>query len=174
MCIRDRDRPVRRGLVVVVNPAVVVAVPVPVGALAVLRSLVELVFREIGAIAAEVGIVLQGGPGHWIKVLAHSHEAAEAQCTEVRLDLRSPSPRTRLPTPITAKAGPMPTHDRLGTDNRENVQDRREPSIQLDQEPAIVVRQPDPALNLTPQDDQLTSERCVLGFKPVLRLEWRG
>src|SRR5450830_181351 len=74
-----RDRPVRRGLVVVVNPAVVVAVPVPVGALAVLRSLVELVFREIGAIAAEVGIVLQGGPGHWIKVLAHSHETAEAE-----------------------------------------------------------------------------------------------
>ena len=32
-----------------------------------------------GAIAAEVGIVLQGGPGHWIKVLAHSHEAAEAE-----------------------------------------------------------------------------------------------
>src|SRR5665811_598380 len=79
MCIRDRDRPVRRGLVVVVNPAVIVSIPVPVGALAVLRSLVDLVFREIGAIAAEVGIVLQGGPGHWIKVLAHSHEAAEAE-----------------------------------------------------------------------------------------------
>src|SRR5450759_2786476 len=101
---------------------------------------------------------------------AHSPD----QCTEVRRDLRSPSPRTRLPTPITAKAGPMPTHERLETDNRENVQDRREPSIQLDQEPAIVVRQPDPALNLTPQYDQLTSERGVLGFKPVLRLEWRG
>jgi hypothetical protein len=44
----------------------------------------------------------------------------------------------------------------------------------LDKEPAIVVRQPDPALNLTPQYDQLTSERGVLGFKPALRLEWRG
>ena len=42
------------------NPAVIVSVPIPVGALAVFRSLVELVFREIGAIAAEVGIVLQG------------------------------------------------------------------------------------------------------------------
>src|SRR5476651_1345927 len=29
------------------------------------------------------------------------------QCTEVRLDLRPPSPRARLPTPITAKADPM-------------------------------------------------------------------
>src|ERR1022692_4089499 len=96
------------------------------------------------------------------------------QRTEVRLDLRSPSPRARLPTPITAKAGPMPTHERLRTDNREDLQDRREPSIQLDKEPAIVVCEPDRALHLTPQNDQLMSERCVLGFKPALRLEWRG
>ena len=49
-----------------------------------------------------------------------------------------------------------------------------EPAIQLDQEPAVVVRQPDPALNLTPQYDQLTSETRILCFKPALRLEWRG
>jgi nitrogen PTS system EIIA component len=35
----------------------------------------------------------------------------------------SPSPRARLPTPVTAKAGTMPTHERFRADNRENVQD---------------------------------------------------
>jgi hypothetical protein len=32
----------------------------------------------------------------------------------------------------------------------------------LDKEPAIVVCEPDPALHLTPQNDQLMSERRVL------------
>ena len=68
----------------------------------------------------------------------------------------------------------MPTHERLGTDDREDLQDRRKPSIQLDKEPAIVIREPDPALHLTPQNDQLMAECHVLGFKPALRLEWRG
>ena len=44
---------------------------------------------------------------------------------------------------VAAKAGPMPT--RLGTDDREDLQDRRKPSIQQDKEPAIVVRKPGPA-----------------------------
>ena len=69
-------------------------------------------------------------------------------------------------------AGPMPT--RLGTDDREDLQDRRKPSIQQDKEPAIVVRKPGPAAHLTSQNDQLMSECHVLCFKPALRLEWRG
>jgi hypothetical protein len=68
----------------------------------------------------------------------------------------------------------MPTHKRLGPDDRKNLQDRREPSIQLDQEPAIAVRKSDPPLHLAPQDDQLMSERCIFRLKPALRLEWRG
>ena len=68
----------------------------------------------------------------------------------------------------------MPTHERLGSDDRENLQDRREPSIQLDKEPAIAVREPDPPLHLAPQNDQLMSERRILCFKSALRLEWRG
>jgi hypothetical protein len=40
----------------------------------------------------------------------------------------------------------MPTHKRLGTDDRENLRDGREPLIQLDEEPPIIVREPDPAL----------------------------
>jgi hypothetical protein len=62
----------------------------------------------------------------------------------------------------------MPTHKSLGTDDREDLQDRRKPSIQLDQEPAIVVREPDAALHLTSQNDQLMSERRILCFKPDL------
>jgi hypothetical protein len=68
----------------------------------------------------------------------------------------------------------MPTHKRLGTDDREDLQNRRKPSIQLDEEPAIIVREPNPALHLAPQNDQLMSQYHVLRFKPALRLEWRG
>ena len=76
--------------------------------------------------------------------------------------------------PVAAKAGFVPTHERLGPDDREDRQDRRKPSIQLNKEPAIVVGEPDPARHLTPQNDQLLSECHVLRFKPSLRLEWRG
>jgi hypothetical protein len=68
----------------------------------------------------------------------------------------------------------MPLHEGLRTDDREDLQDRRKPSIQLDKEPAIVIRQPNPTMNLTPQNDQLMSERRILCLKPTLRLEWRG
>ena len=34
--------------------------------------------------------------------------------------------------------------------------------------------EPDPARHLTPQNDQLMSERRILCLKPALRLEWRG
>jgi hypothetical protein len=73
-----------------------------------------------------------------------------------------------------AKAGPVPTHDCLGPDDCENLQNRRKPAIQLDQEPAIIVREPDAATQPTPHDIQLMSKHRVLSFKPQLRLEWRG
>jgi len=75
---------------------------------------------------------------------------------------------------VAAKAGTMPAHERLGPDDREDLQDRRKPSIQLDKEPAVFVRQAGPALHLTPQYDQLMSENRILCLKPHLRLEWRG
>jgi hypothetical protein len=68
----------------------------------------------------------------------------------------------------------MPTHERLWLDDCENLQDRWKPAIQLDQEPAVVVRQLDAAPHLAPQNDQLMSERRILCYKPALRLEWRG
>jgi hypothetical protein len=68
----------------------------------------------------------------------------------------------------------MPSHERLGPDDFENLQDRRKPAIQLDKEPAIAVRKPDSAVHLAPQHDHLMSERRILGFRPALRLEWGG
>src|SRR6478735_7529087 len=96
------------------------------------------------------------------------------QYAQLRADPRSPSQWARLPTPVAAKAGPVPTYERLGTDDREDLQDQRTPSIQLDKEPAVVVREPDATRQPTPQDNQLMSKHRVLSFKPKLRLEWRG
>src|ERR1700686_1023582 len=45
------------------------------------------------------------------------------QRAQLRVDLRSPSQWARLPTPVAAKAGPMPTHERIGPDDCENLQD---------------------------------------------------
>src|SRR5258707_529056 len=45
------------------------------------------------------------------------------QYAQFRVDLRSPSLWARLPTPVAARAGPVPTHERLGPDDCENLQD---------------------------------------------------
>src|SRR6266478_2691346 len=42
------------------------------------------------------------------------------QYAQLRVDLQSPSLWARLPTPVAAKAGPVPTHERLGPDDCEN------------------------------------------------------
>src|SRR3981189_1927408 len=96
------------------------------------------------------------------------------QRAQLHVDLRSPSQWARLQTPVATKAGPVPTHERLGPDDREDLQDRRNPAVQLDKEPAIMVRKPDATMEPTPQDNQLMSKYRVLGLKPQLRLEWRG
>jgi hypothetical protein len=96
------------------------------------------------------------------------------QRSHLHLDSRAPSSPPRFPTPITTKACPVPTHQRLRLDNRYDLQNRRETSIHLDKEPAIMVRQPDATMQPTPQDDQLMSENSILRLKPALRLEWRG
>src|ERR1700731_4656398 len=72
------------------------------------------------------------------------------QTAKIRLDLWQPSSRARLPKPITAKADPRPTHQRLETDDRESLQDQWEPAIELDEKPAIAVRQLGPPLHPTP------------------------
>src|ERR1700716_3692148 len=45
------------------------------------------------------------------------------QRAQLRVDLRSPSQCARLPTPVATKTGPVPTHERLGPDDREDLQD---------------------------------------------------
>jgi hypothetical protein len=68
----------------------------------------------------------------------------------------------------------VPTHERLGPNDCENLQDCWKPAIQLDKEPAIKVREPNATTRPAPQDNQLMSQRRILGFKPQLRPEWRG
>src|ERR1700688_4401632 len=96
------------------------------------------------------------------------------QRAQLRVDMRSPSQWARLPTPVAAKAGPMPTHERLGPDDRENLQDGWKPAIELDQEPAIIVLKPDAPIQHTHHVIQLMRKHRVLSFTPQLRLEWRG
>src|SRR5882762_9365243 len=55
------------------------------------------------------------------KRILHAHPPD--QSAQLRVDLRSPSQWARLPTSVAAKAGPMPTHERLGPDDGENLQD---------------------------------------------------
>ena len=68
----------------------------------------------------------------------------------------------------------MPPHECLRLDDREDRQNRREPTIQSDKEPAIVVGKLGAPTHPAPQNDQLMSERRILCFKLTLRLEWRG
>jgi len=55
------------------------------------------------------------------KRILHAH--LPDQSAQLRGDLRSPSLWARLPTPVATKAGPVPTHERLGPDDCENLQD---------------------------------------------------
>src|SRR3984893_5553446 len=55
------------------------------------------------------------------KRVLHAHPPD--QYAQFRVDLRSPSLWARLPTPVAAKAGSVPTHERLGPDDCENLQD---------------------------------------------------
>src|SRR5882757_5300647 len=96
------------------------------------------------------------------------------QRAQFNFDSRVLSSPPRFPTPIAAKTGPVPTHQRPRLDDRYDLQDRRKPSIRPDEEPAVVICEPSPAFQLTAQDDQLMSEHRILRLKPALRLEWRG
>ena len=94
------------------------------------------------------------------------------QCPQIRIDLRPTSKRSRFPAPIAAKTGTMPAHQSLWANDRDGLEDRRKPTIELDEEQAIAVREVDATAHLALQHDQLMSERGILCFKPALRLEW--
>src|ERR1019366_1708014 len=103
------------------------------------------------------------------KLVLHAH--LPGQRAQFHFDLRAPSPRARFPTPIAAKAAPMPTHQRFRLDNRQDLLDRRKPTIELDEEPPIVVRKLSAPPHLASQDDQLMPEHRILRLKPAFRLE---
>ena len=96
------------------------------------------------------------------------------QRAQLRVDLRSASKGAGFPTPVPTEASSMPTHQGLGPDDRDGLEDRWKPSIQLDQEQAISVRELDTTANPPLQHNQLISERSVLCLKSTLRLERRG
>src|SRR5438132_10334479 len=72
-----------------------------------------------------------GGAPQWI-VNAHPPD----QRAQVRVDLRSASKGARFPTPVMAKAGPMPTYR---SDDSDGPEHRWKPPIQQDQEQAIPI-----------------------------------
>src|SRR5258706_1806075 len=76
---------------------------------------------------------------------------------QIRGDLRSASKRAGFPTPVPTEAGPMPTHEGLGADDRDGLEDRWKPL--------------DATAHPPPQHDQLMSKRRVLCLKTALRLE---
>ena len=51
--------------------------------------------------------------------------------------------RAGFPMPVPTEAGPMPTHEGLGPDDGDGLEDRWKPSIQLNQEQTIAVRELD-------------------------------
>jgi len=89
-------------------------------------------------------------------------------------DFRAAAERAGFPTPVAAEAGPMPTHEGLGTGDRDGLEDRWKPPIQLDQEKAICARQLDATSRPPLQHDQLMPERCILCLKPADRPERRN
>ena len=62
----------------------------------------------------------------------------------------------------------VPAQQRLGLDNRDGVQGRWEPAIELDEEPAITVGQLDAAAYFPLQHNDLLPERGILGRKLAL------
>src|SRR5262249_28038235 len=92
------------------------------------------------------------------------------QSKQVCIDWWPASARARFPPPVAAKASTMPTHDRLGSDDRDCLQDRRKPPVQLDEEQAIGIRELNATSYLPPQHGHLMPKRGILRRKPALRL----
>src|SRR5258708_31955106 len=91
------------------------------------------------------------------------------QRAQVCVDLGPASKGAEFPTPVMAKAGPMPTHQGLRSDNSDGPEHRWKPSIQQDQEQAIPICE----LDATPHTDEvfgthnveLVSKDKDLGFQ---------
>src|SRR5436189_2982333 len=78
------------------------------------------------------------------------------QRAQVRVDLGPASKGAGFPTPVMAKAGPMPTYQGLRSDDSDGPEHRWKPSIQQDQEQAIPICE----LDATPHPALLRAVRC--------------
>jgi hypothetical protein len=68
----------------------------------------------------------------------------------------------------------MPAHKGLWPDDHHGLEDRWTPTIKLDEEQAIAVRELDTTAYLAPEHGQLMPQRAILCFKSALGLEERG
>ncbi len=85
------------------------------------------------------------------------------QRTQFRLDRRSPSPSTRLPTPIAAKAGPMPTYQRFGSNDQ-----RLANSISKTDWPGQKTRLSLPAELMLTATERAEMERRLVAIKTII------
>ena len=59
----------------------------------------------------------------------------------------------QVATPVPAEAGSVPSHEGLGSNNCDGLEDCRKPPIQMDEEQTITIREPDMSAHLPPQYD---------------------
>src|SRR3974377_1902423 len=92
------------------------------------RLAIYLALLDCAAECEKLAMDTWGAP-QWI-IDAHAPDQGPQIC----LDLRPTAKGSGFPAPIPAKAGTMPAHDGLGPDDRDDLEDRRKPTIELDQE----------------------------------------
>jgi hypothetical protein len=80
-------------------------------------------------------------------VNAHSPD----QRPQFRMDLRPASSGAGFPAPVAAKSSAMPAHQGLWPNDYHGLEDGRTPTIKLDEEQAINVRELDATAHLAPQ-----------------------
>jgi hypothetical protein len=67
----------KRSVIIVVDSVVFAVGPVPVRSSIEFRCSLQLTLSNTDAVATEIGIVFEIGPGHWVVILAHSQKSAK-------------------------------------------------------------------------------------------------
>jgi hypothetical protein len=93
------------------------------------------------------------------------------QRPQFRMDLRSASRRTGFPAPVATKPSAMPAHKGLWPDDHHGLEDRRTPTIKLDEEQAIAVRELDATAYLAPEHGQLMPHAAFSASSRLLDLK---
>src|SRR4051812_7274533 len=96
------------------------------------------------------------------------------QRLQIRTYLGSASQALRFAMPVAPKTGTMPAYHGFGPDDRDGLENRRKPAIQLDEEQPVAVRQLDATAHLALQYHYLMAKSGVLRFKSALWREERG